>query len=362
MSANVSSWKDRIPVRQTRIVLATLAIGAAGAVIAAFLHFPAAFLTGPLIAVTIAGFAGLELDVPVFLRHVSFIVIGMVMGSGVSPATLEAARQWPLSFIGLIFSVALVMVTGWAMLARIWKLDSNSALLAATPGHLSYVFSLASETRSDTLAIGMIQSLRLLALTLLVPFTLAGMGLSSPDSTGSIHAMSLPWLLINALLATVAGWLFLKARVPAAFLMAGLLIATLSHITGIAVGAVPQWLSVPCFVILGSLIGTRFSNVSWVAFRRSAGAAVAVTVSAFAISFACALAVARVTGLDPKQVLLAYAPGGLETMAAIAVNMHIDPAYVASHHVFRLFILLALIPLFVKTPNSNERKGGSRSD
>ncbi len=362
MSPGASSWKDRVPVRQIGIVCATLAIGAVGAAVSVLLHFPAAWLTGPLLAVTIAGFAGVELDVPVFLRQVSFIVIGMVMGSGVSPATLEAALQWPLSFIGLIFSVALVMITGWAILARIWKLDSNSALLAATPGHLSYVFSLASETRSDTLAIGMIQSLRLLALTLLVPFTMAGMGLSSPDGTVPIAAMSLPWLLINGLLAVAAGWLLMKMRMPAAFLMGGLLIATLSHITGIASGAVPQWLSVPCFVILGSLIGTRFSNVSWVAFRRSAGAAVAVTVSAFAISFACALAVAHVTGLDPTQVLLAYAPGGLETMAAIAVNMHVDPAYVASHHVFRLFILLALIPLFLKTPKADDRKGGIGSD
>jgi uncharacterized membrane protein AbrB (regulator of aidB expression) len=47
-------------------------------------------------------------------------------------------------------------------------------------------------------------------------------------------------------------------------------------------------------------------------------------------------------------MFLAYAPGGLETMIAMAVNLNIDPTFVAGHHVFRLLALLVLIPLFLR--------------
>jgi uncharacterized membrane protein AbrB (regulator of aidB expression) len=43
--------------------------------------------------------------------------------------------------------------------------------------------------------------------------------------------------------------------------------------------------------------------------------------------------------------MIAFAPGGLETMAAMAVMMHADTAYVGSHHVLRLLFLSVLMPL-----------------
>ena len=135
---------------------------------------------------------------------------------------------------------------------------------------------------------------------------------------------------------------------PAAFLMGGIAAAAASHLTGIASGVVPQWIVVPCFVILGSLIGTRFSNISLYALRRALLAAMAVTALTFAISMISAIVVSELTGLDIKQMFLAYAPGGLETMIAIAVNLKIDPTFVAGHHVFRLLVLLVLIPLFLR--------------
>ena len=54
-----------------------------------------------------------------------------------------------------------------------------------------------------------------------------------------------------------------------------------------------------------------------------------------------------ITGMDLIAILIAFAPGGLETMAAMSVILGIDPTFVASHHVARLLMLTAIVPIFL---------------
>ena len=43
--------------------------------------------------------------------------------------------------------------------------------------------------------------------------------------------------------------------------------------------------------------------------------------------------------------LLAFAPGGLAEMSLIALALGIDAAYVSSHHVVRIFMIIVAAPL-----------------
>jgi uncharacterized membrane protein AbrB (regulator of aidB expression) len=36
-------------------------------------------------------------------------------------------------------------------------------------------------------------------------------------------------------------------------------------------------------------------------------------------------------------------------MAAMALSLNYDPAYVAVHHLFRIFFLILVLPLFLRT-------------
>ena len=98
---------------------------------------------------------------------------------------------------------------------------------------------------------------------------------------------------------------------------------------------------------MGSLIGTRFAGSTgtpcparcW----RGRHHALACTVAALG-----ALLAAAYRGLPAAALLLAFAPGGVEIMAALAIETGLDPALVAAHHVFRLFVLALLIPVFVR--------------
>ncbi|HEV7433667.1 MAG TPA: AbrB family transcriptional regulator, partial [Pseudorhizobium sp.] len=74
-----------MPLPQLRVFVVTMAVASAGAMAAYFAAFPAPFLVGPAVAVTLGGILGLRLGVPVTVRNASFIVIGMSMGTGLTP-------------------------------------------------------------------------------------------------------------------------------------------------------------------------------------------------------------------------------------------------------------------------------------
>jgi uncharacterized membrane protein AbrB (regulator of aidB expression) len=67
-----------------------------------------------------------------------------------------------------------------------------------------------------------------------------------------------------------------------------------------------------------------------------------------------AVIAAEITGMDVVAVMIAFAPGGLETMAAMSVILGIDPTFVASHHVARLLMLTVIVPFLVLRGRANK--------
>ena len=69
--------------------------------------------------------------------------------------------------------------------------------------------------------------------------------------------------------------------------------------------------------------------------------AVVSTAVMMAVSAGFAKAVDRVTGYSTTQLLLAYAPGGLNEMSLVSLATQSDVAFVATHHLVRIIVLLA---------------------
>ena len=80
----------------------------------------------------------------------------------------------------------------------------------------------------------------------------------------------------------------------------------------------------------------------------AAGAALVAGGASALISFAFAALVAAVTALPLGQLWVAFAPGGVEAMAAMGLALGYDPAFVAVHHLVRLAVLFVLVPLFLR--------------
>lgn len=329
-----------------RRTVLTLCVGGVGATLAALAGFPAPYLLGPAALVTVAGLGGLSLGLPRFLINAAMVAVGMSIGSGVTPDVLESARQWPLSFAMLALSLIVIMVVCSRFLRRVFAYDPNTALLASSPGHLSYVLSLSSDVNADIRQISLVQSIRVLAITLIVPFVVIELG-GTPGGAAPATIMSVPAIVFTLFLSVALGLVLQAFRLPAALLIGAMTISTLVHLTGAVEGALPNWITLPSFLVMGTMIGTRFSGVDLHMIRKSFSAGACATLISGLLAALFSLGVAVMMDLPPAQLLLAFVPGGVESMIAMAVLLGADPAFVAAHHVARLFMLSVLVPIML---------------
>lgn len=330
--------------------LATCAVGALGAAAAVVLGLPMPLIVGPAVAVAVGGLAGLPLSPHARLREAVFLLLGIGIGAGVSPDALRAAVTWPAAFAALPLLLAAMMAGGRALLVRGFGFDSRSALLASTPGHLSFVFAMGESLALPADRILLVQSIRLLMLTLLVPFAATLAGIDTTLGTTGEAPMTPVVLAVLLGLALLLGPILDRLKVPAPLMMAGLGLSATAHAGGLATGGLHPILNTPALIIVGALMGSRFAGVRLRDLIRFGAAGLCSTTLAAVLALAGAVALAPITGIPVLHLLVALAPGGLQTMVIIGAAMGANPAFLAAMHVARLVILSALIPLWVRRP------------
>src|SRR5258708_34739215 len=162
------------PTRQEFLQVAeTLVIAAAGGIGFTLIGVPAGLVSGSVLAVASAALAGRPTKVPLWLARVCFVLIGMLLGAVVTPETLTGITTWPLSVALLTLSTICTMIatTSYLRFAHGW--DPLSALLGASPGAMAQVVALAAEFGADMRGVAIVQTMRVLVITIGLPAGLA---------------------------------------------------------------------------------------------------------------------------------------------------------------------------------------------
>lgn len=322
----------------------TLLVGFAGAVIAWAIGFPLAFLAGPALAVSVASLMGMRAGIDHRLRETGFLLVGLSIGALVTPASLMAMARWPIAFALLAILTLLTPLAGRALLVRLFRFDRDEAYLAAAPGHLSMVVALAESLNLSLTRPVILASIRLLALTLLVPVIarLAGVAVG-PGLPVADLSTSWSHVALQILLALILGIGFMRLRLPAPLLLSAMLVGAVGHLTGLVHGALPGWVSQSVLVIMGSLIGSRFSGTNLRQLIRDFGAGIVALSISVGLALVFAVLAAWAAGLPLIDVMIGFAPGGLETMLVVGAAVGADPGFVAAAHVARLIMLAAIL-------------------
>lgn len=327
--------------------LLTLCVGSLGAAVAWAVNLPMGFLLGPALVVAFASLRGMDTDIAPPLRNVIFILVGITVGSMVTPTSIEAVLRWPIAFAMLAaLTVATPYIGRW-VLTRSMGFDRDEAFLSAAPGHLSLVVSLSDSLGIPVARPAILASFRVLALSLFVPIAarLSGIELGAGLPVGRATA---PWLMIGAelIVALALTPLLIKIRLPAPVLLAAMIAAAAFHLTGAVDGNLPPWVSQVVLMMMGCLIGTRFSGVTWRDLQHNMAAAGVVVLLTASLAAAVAIPTAFFSGLPLLDMLVGFAPGGLETMIIVGVAMGGDPSFIAAAHVGRLVLLAILITTY----------------
>jgi membrane AbrB-like protein len=93
---------------------------------------------------------------------------------------------------------------------------------------------------------------------------------------------------------------------------------------------------------VGSLIGSRFARMKARVLLGHIHAALGSFAIAIIISGIFVAVIVLTTHVRFSDVVVAFAPGAMDAMLALALTLHIDPIFVGAHHLSRfVFVTIA---------------------
>jgi len=331
----VKSLRRQLPL------LETLAIGAVGGTLFTLVGFPAGLISGSVLFTAIAALAGRPMTVPLDLTRVVMVIVGIALGSVVTPATLRGLTAYPLSVGLLSLSTLCIIFAASSYLRLVHGWDRVSALFGASPGALAQIVALSAECGADLRGIVVVQTMRILFLTLGIPSGMALFGLASTATKGlpaGAIAGPLPMLIMVVVAALTAIGLA-RLRFPGAWIFGSMIGSGFLHGTGLIEGGLPWWFTSAALIAMGGVTGSRFAGTPsrlLLSFLLAAFGSFAV---AMAIATFFIIVTASLVDIPVGDIIMAYSPGAQDTMMVLALALHLDPVFVGAHQLARYLIV-----------------------
>lgn len=353
------------PSRQDFLQVAeTLAIAAAGGITFTLLGVPAGLVSGSVLAVASAALAGRPTRVPLWLARIGFVVIGMLLGAVVTPQTLAGITTWPASVAILTVSTLCMMAATTCYLRFVHRWDPLSALLGASPGAMAQVVALAAEFGADMRGVAIVQTMRVLVITIGLPAGLALFGLAAGGVIvvpGPPSGSSLVELALIAVVSAFMAYLMARMRFPGGLLFGAMAGSAVLHGTGYVHAVLPWWVGSSAVVLLGAVVGSRFANATPRMLLDYVGAAFGSTAVAITVASCFVLVVTHFLPFRAADVVIAFAPGAQDTMMVLALALRLDPVYVGAHQLARWLVVTFAVALWARRLAKQEsapRQGG----
>lgn len=337
-----------------------LILGVAGGSLFNALTLPLPWMLGALTFNTAAALGGLKPEVPVSLRTVMIGVLGLMLGSAFSPDLLGHIGQWRDSLLVLLAAMA---ATAWLVsryLKRAGGMDRVTAFFAAAPGGINEMVVTGGSLGGDERTIALSHSLRILLIVFTVPFGYRlivhvhsvpiAQSMGRLADLGGVDAVV---MLASGLLGAAVARL---ARLPAWMLTGPMLASAGLHLSGLTAFRPPAELVVLAQVVTGASIGCRFRGLSWAELAAMAKPALGATAIMLALSAGAAAGLAALSELTFAGLLLAFVPGGIAEMCLVALALGQDVAFVSTHHVVRVVLVIMIAPPIFKLLERREKR------
>lgn len=346
MSRLATTSTTQQPLRaRTFSVAETLLIGSAGGLLFVWTGLPGGLISGAMIAVAIAAIAGRPLAMPPLLTQSILVVLGISLGSMMSRQMLEHMSAYPLTISLLALATFCATFGSSFYLQRVHGWNHTSAFLAGSPGALSQIIMLATEKGADVPAIAVVQTVRVIILTAALPALLALIGVATSSPPAAAAMIASPVELGALAAAAVAVALLLRwANFPASWMFGAMIASSVLHGGGWIEGGLPPWMRAVALVGIGALIGTRFAKISTATMVSHLRAALGSFAVAIVISAVFVAIVASITHVRFADIVVAFAPGAMDAMLALALTLHIDPIFVGAHHLSRFVFVTITTP------------------
>lgn len=335
---------------------ATLLLALAAALACVWLRTPLPWMIGPLLATALASIAGAPTRSIPLLRNAAQWMIGTALGLYFTPqvTALVGSLWW-----AIVLSVAWALALGWGFGRWLHRGHAHSlgvgereqratTYFSAAIGGASEMTLLAERegARSDLVAAA--HSIRLVIVTLLIPFAFSFADLHGVDASLPGPRVVQPVGLALLLAATAIGaWLMERTGRANPWFMGALLVAMGLTMAGQELSALPGWLTNAAQLVIGVSLGVRFQREFLQAAPRWLGAVALGTLGMVLLCVVFAAGLAWATGLHFATLILGTSPGGIAEMAITAKVLQLGVPVVTAFQVCRLVAVLMLVePLY----------------
>lgn len=330
-------------------VVLALVIGAVGGALFNWLNLPLPWMLGPMVFNTLAVVLGAPVAGPVASRPYVSVVIGVMLGSGFDRGMIDQAGAWLLSFSFLVVYLAIAAVLTVPYYRRIGGLDPKTAYFCGMPGGLNEMIVISAHMGADERSVALAHASRVVIVVFALAIwfrVIAGYDLGDRTVFGVPFAAIAPLDLAILAACGVAGFLLGPLlRLPAPSLVGPMLVSAAVHLAGGTSFPPPSELVLIAQLVLGTIIGCRFVGSTPREIGRAILLSIGATLIMLALTVVFAVLFHALFDQTVEQVLLAYAPGGLAEMSLVALAMDAEVAYVASHHIVRITLVILLAPL-----------------
>ncbi|KRE06355.1 hypothetical protein ASE63_24325 [Bosea sp. Root381] len=338
----------RFPYR--RFALALL-LGGLGGWLFVQARLPLPWMLGSMVFCTAAALLRWPVAAPSVIRPPMTMVIGVMLGAGFRPDVVAQLPNWLPTLAGLVLFMIACAVICVGYFRKVAGFDPVTAFFAGMPGGLIEMVTVGEEKGGDARIIALIHSARILLVVMTLPFIVQWIG-GVPIGGNRITGPSLMQTPLSAelilLACGIAGivvghWL----RLPAKYLLGPMLVSAGVHVSGLSDSVPPYEIVNAAQLILGITIGCRFVGTAPATILRVLMLSVGSTVILLSLTLGFAWLVANVSVHGHVPLILAYSPGGLAEMSLIALALHTEVAFVAAHHIIRVFLVMITAgPLF----------------
>ena len=306
-------------------------------------------MLGPLVATGLASVLGMPSLSWNPLRNAGQCTIGVALGLYFTPqvGVLILTMGWAIA-IGVLCTLGM----GWVMaswLHRMHHLNRATTWFASAIGGASEMTLLAERAHGRTDLVAAAHSVRILIVTLVVPFGmqfsgLHGLDVNTPQATREFDMWGL--LGLGALAASSACLMQRLDRANPWFL-GPLLAAMLLTLLDLHWSTVPKWMTNAAQLLIGVSLGVRFTPNFVHTAPKWLGSVALGTLGLIGMCIALALALAWGSGLHPATLVLGTAPGGIAEMAITAKVLQLGAPVVTAFQVCRLMTVLVMVgPMF----------------
>lgn len=333
----------------TRIAL-TFALAAAGAAVFVALHLPLPLLLGPMLACLIAALMGAPLQGAGGFGTFMRTFLGVAVGASITPQVLGQLPDLAASLALVPVFILVIAMVGYPLFRRVFGFDHPTAWYAAMPGGLQDMLVFGEEAGGDVRALSLIHATRVLVIVTVAPLMMHmfwGVDLSQPPGT-SIRATD-PVEVALMVAAGYLGWKIAeRAGLFGASILGPMILTAALSLSGLIQHRPPAEMIQAAQLFIGIAVGVKYVGITGRELRIDVTAGLVYAVILAAISLVFIEAIMQL-GLAPAlDAFLAYLPGGQAEMVIIAIIAGADLAYVVSHHLLRMIIVITLSPLASK--------------